>query len=162
MKLWLLCFVLLFAAAEGLQTLGGWPGLGPGGLWSPLTVWSPLTLLAGVGLAVLSNAKALGLGTDRSPSPANPAIVPSPQKVSPPAPTALNTQASRPVAVSSPEFQVPSMGAFPQATTSNVTAAKANASPRTSSANAAKANSISFDIQKPTPGRQARRQSSQS
>jgi hypothetical protein len=72
MKLWLLCFVILFAAAEGLQGIGGRLNLFPGGAWHPLTV------LAGIGLAVLSNANALGLRSAPPAADPTPAADPKP------------------------------------------------------------------------------------
>jgi hypothetical protein len=50
MKLWLVCFLILFFAAEGLQWLGQLPGLGQANLSQPLVV------VAGLGLALASNA----------------------------------------------------------------------------------------------------------
>ncbi len=92
MKLWLLCFVLIFAAVEGLQGLGGWPDLG---FTSP---WHPLTVLAGVGLALLSNADALGLGSNRTlakpPSASLPPDTAAPPLPSPPTPTSADAKAS--------------------------------------------------------------------
>jgi hypothetical protein len=135
MKLWLLCFVLLFAAAEAFQGMGSWPPL-PSGLWSPLTV------LAGVGLAVLSNAKALGLGTHPSISQSNQAKPPSldgSQPVSPP----LANPPSAPPAQPPSRANVMPLAPSPPGTRSPAT------------------NSISFEIPKPTRGRQASRQPSQ-
>lgn len=103
MKLWLLCFVLIFAAAEGLQGLGGWPNLGAAPLWHPLTV------LAGIGLAVLSNAKALGLGSNSAPSSTQamtppPENAPTPVLSAPPAPaTAVPPTQASPVSPVSPK-----------------------------------------------------------
>ncbi|MFH7242341.1 MAG: hypothetical protein ACHWZW_05765 [Spirulina sp.] len=89
MKLWLLCFVLIFAAVEGLQSLGGWPDLGS----SPL--WHPLTVLAGIGLAVLSNAEALGLGANRTPDQLKSVTLPPDTAAlpSPPTPPSADAQA---------------------------------------------------------------------
>ncbi len=70
MKLWLVCFLLLFFSAEGLQWLGQlhWPS-------SP-ELTQPWVILAGIGLAVASNASrwptwpAMTDGTSRQASQA--------------------------------------------------------------------------------------------
>lgn len=49
MQLWLVCFLLLFFGAEGLQWLGQMPGLGAVDLSVPGMV------LGGIGLAIASN-----------------------------------------------------------------------------------------------------------
>jgi len=128
MKLWLLCFVILFAAAEGLQGIGGGLNLFSGGAWHPLTV------LAGIGLEVLSNANALGLKSAppaANPKAADPKAAPkvatmpaNPQPA--PAPTSIPTPApARP----KPSPTLPnSVGPRPKAKTP------------------IKANAISFDL----------------
>lgn len=125
MKLWLLCFVLIFAAAEGLQHLGGWPTLGAA---SP---WHPLTILAGLGLAVISNAKALGLGANRAPA--------DPQTLTPPPDSAPAPTLSAPPASAT---TVPKTQASPAPPVSPKTKGRRRAK--------VQADSISFEIRKPS------------
>lgn len=135
MKLWLLCFVILFAAAEGLQSFSGGFNL------FPAIAWHPLTVLAGIGLAVLSNAKTLGLGSS------SPAVQPSPPSSTSPKPSSLGS----PSVPASPQAPVAQRDHPPKA---NPTPAKAKPSlfPKAKAKPAAKAqtpaDSISFDLRK--------------
>ncbi|WP_198807379.1 hypothetical protein [Leptolyngbya sp. BL0902] len=101
MKLWLLCFVLLFAAAQGLHSVSGGLSL------SSASMGHPLVVLAGIGLAIMSNAKALGLGAGRStaasqtppasqaaPSPISMTTTPTPPLSPTPTPPPVPTNAA--------------------------------------------------------------------
>lgn len=153
MKLWLLCFVIIFAAAEGLQGLSG---LSSG---FPTHFWHPLTVLAGIGLAILSNATALGLGASQSPptSPDHPLPTPAapPSRPVPPVPPAmvtpkpnLNPKATQATATQSTTTQAkttPSKTVRAKATRAKATPSK----PRSQAK--AKADSISFEIRQSSP-----------
>lgn len=142
MKLWLLCFVLIFAAAEGLQGLSGWPNWLPS--FAPTSAWHPLTVLAGLGLAVLSNAAALGLGSSPSPPTPpgkllsnHPASIPPPLPTSAPDSVATQAQATQAQATQAQVTQPKPARTQPRA--------KPKAKPQ------AKADSISFEICKSSP-----------
>ncbi|WP_035986130.1 hypothetical protein [Leptolyngbya sp. KIOST-1] len=76
MKLWLVCFLILFFGAETAQWLGHLPWVG--GLQLSL----PLTVIGGVGLAIASNYRRWpSLGT----LPAKPEPPPAPNPPVPPA-----------------------------------------------------------------------------
>ncbi|HSM81697.1 MAG TPA: hypothetical protein VLS96_08425 [Nodosilinea sp.] len=77
MKLWLVCFVLLFIGAETAQWLGQLPWV------SSVELSLPLTLLGGVGLAIASTTSRHWPSLGSNPPPAK-APLPHPT----PAPTA--------------------------------------------------------------------------
>ncbi|HZG39511.1 MAG TPA: hypothetical protein VEZ50_12585 [Nodosilinea sp.] len=83
MKLWLVCFLILFFGAEAVQWLGHLPWV------SSAELSLPLTIAGGIGLAIASNYRhwpSLGATpTQPEPSPLpNPTPAPSPT-VEPPA-----------------------------------------------------------------------------
>ncbi|MGF1516550.1 MAG: hypothetical protein ACFCVB_01925 [Nodosilinea sp.] len=104
MKLWLVCFLLLFGFAETAQWLGqlAW--------FDSVELSLPLTIVGGVGLAIASNYATL-FGRSQpgaiAPKPAPPpAPPPSPQLAAP----AQATQASRKGDTISFEIKKPSRG----------------------------------------------------
>ncbi|MGF1570285.1 MAG: hypothetical protein ACFCVD_19805 [Nodosilinea sp.] len=73
MKLWLVCFLLLFFAAEGLQWLGQLPWL------SGAELSLPWIVAGGIGLAIASNAAHWGsYGRGATLSAKDSATLPSP------------------------------------------------------------------------------------
>ncbi len=92
MKFWLVCFLILFAAAEGLQWLGQFAWLGS------MDLSHPLVIGAGIGLAIASNyspqgrlTKSLPLQSTAKPcDSANPSpaqTMPAPTTARPPSPS---------------------------------------------------------------------------
>lgn len=79
MKLWLVCFLILFLGAEAAQWLGQLPWM------ASIELSLPLTVIGGIGLAIASNYRhwpRLG------PLPPSPEPSPLPSTLSPPSPTA--------------------------------------------------------------------------
>jgi hypothetical protein len=83
MKLWLVCFLMLFLGAETAQWLGKLPWV------SSVELSLPLTVVGGIGLAIASNYSTL-FGRHWStfgPTPAKPETPPLPNTVPQPSPT---------------------------------------------------------------------------
>ncbi|MBE9158531.1 hypothetical protein IQ265_17065 [Nodosilinea sp. LEGE 06152] len=75
MKLWLVCFLILFFGAEAAQWLGQLPWVGSTELSLPLTV------AGGIGLAIASNYRhwpSLGASAEKAESPPLPTAPPPP------------------------------------------------------------------------------------
>lgn len=98
MKLWLVCFILLFSAAKGLQWLGQFSWV------SGAELSLPLVIVGGLGLAIASNAstwKALGLlaaPPARPDAAARPPVVTASPPVNPPSPSPVSPNALKEIA----------------------------------------------------------------
>ncbi len=108
MKLWLVCFLLLFGVAETAQWFGqlAW--------FDSVDLSLPLTIVGGVGLAIASNyATLFGRSWPGAITP-KPAPPPQPSTMPPPSPTvaapAKTTQASRKGDTISFEIKKPNRG----------------------------------------------------
>jgi hypothetical protein len=90
MKLWLVCFLILFLGAEAAQWLGQLPWIGG------VELSLPLTVMGGVGLAIASNYRH-GSRVDPLPPPPEPSPLPSimPPPSPPAEPPVPSPQASR-------------------------------------------------------------------
>lgn len=78
MKLWLVCFLILFFGAEAVQWFGHLPWV------SSVELSLPLTVLGGIGLAIASNYRNWPAF---SPPPAQPKSPPLPSPTPQPSPT---------------------------------------------------------------------------